>query len=274
MVSMDKHIFTVDVEEFYHAENILRSVPGNIIDGLPDRAGIGVYKILKILEDTGNKGTFFVLGCVAERNKELVREISDCGHEVASHGYDHIPLYKHNAASFERDLDRSIKILSDIIGSGIKGYRAASFSLSKDMPWFFDTLIKHGIMYDSSLAASLFRKYSYEGTDRILEFPVSFITLGPLRLPLGGGYFRALPYIMTLGGLRSNSPDRVIPPLFYIHPWELDPEQPRLKTPWMRSFRHYLNLAGTKERLERLLTDIKFTSIERYLKESKENKRS
>jgi polysaccharide deacetylase family protein (PEP-CTERM system associated) len=264
---MDKNIFTVDVEEFYHAENILRSVPRHIIDRLPGRVEIGVHKILKLLENSGNRGTFFVLGCVAEKNKKLIREISDCGHEVASHGYDHIPLYRHNAVSFEEDLDMSIKTLSDITGAGIAGYRATSFSLSKEVPWFFDILIKHGIIYDSSLAASLFRAYSYDNTGEILEFPVSFVTLGPIRLPLGGGYFRACPYFITLKGLRSNRPGRVVPPLFYIHPWELDPEQPRLKVSWMKAFRHYLNLAGTEDKLKRLLADIKFMSVKRYLKE-------
>lgn len=275
---MDEHIFTVDVEEYYHAENICDHVSKEIIAGLPGRVEVGTRKILDLLEAGGHKATFFVLGRVAEKNERLVREISRLGHEIASHGYEHISPSRLTLEEFERDLAQSISILSGITGKKIRGYRAASFSFPKQMERFFGVLVKHGITYDSSISYSLFRgdyrsfmrKMIFcEAQRDIREFPPSFISMGPLRLPLGGGYFRAYPYKLTYNGLISTYKERVVPPLFYIHPWELDPEQPRFKLPPVKSFRHYLNLAGTKEKLKRLLTDIKFTSIERYLEQDR-----
>lgn len=262
---MNKNIFTVDVEEYYQAENLTTSLPAEVISGLPDRVGIGTHKILKLLEATGNKGTFFVLGSVAGKNAKLIREIHDNGHEVASHGYEHTPLYKHNADSFEEDIDRSVKTLSDIVGAKIEGYRATGFSLLGDMPWFFEILTKHGIIYDSSLSVSLFRRYFYGDVKQISEFPVSSMVLGPVRLPLGGGYFRAYPYWLTRYGLRRAGERENMPTVFYMHPWELDPGQPRLKIPPMKSFRHYFNLTTTEAKLKRLLNDFRFTSAKNYL---------
>ena len=192
------NILTIDVEEYYHAENILRSVPEDKIRSLPDRVGVGVNKILDLLEKTGNKATFFVLGCVAQKNRDLIKKIAAGGHEIASHGYFHIPLTMHTPESFDEDLGRSVKILSDITGQKILGYRATSFSLRENMAWFFDVLRKHGITYDSSIAKSLFRTTCnlqegkcdighFEISKGITEFPVSHIKVGPISLPMGGG---------------------------------------------------------------------------------------
>lgn len=272
---MDRYIFTVDVEEYYHAENICGHVPSGIIAGLPSRVEVGTRKILDLLEAGRHKATFFVLGCVAERNARLIREISALGHEISCHGYSHISPSKMDIDKFEEDIAKSTRIISDITGKAVSGYRAPSFSFPKQMERFFGVLVKYGIRYDSSISYSLFRgtyrsfmkKMVYcEAQNDIREFPPSFISMGLFRLPLGGGYFRAYPYIMTRKGLMSTHPDRVVPPLFYIHPWELDPEQPRLKVPVMNSFRHYLNLAGTRDKLRMLLADIKFTSIDEYLR--------
>jgi len=271
---MDEHIFTVDVEEYYHAENVCENVSKEIIAGLPGRVEVGTRKILDMLAAGGHKATFFVLGRVAEKNERLVREISRLGHEIASHGYEHISPSKLTFEEFENDLVKSISILSGITGKKVRGYRAPSFSFPDQIERFFGILAKHNIVYDSSISYSLFRggyrlfmrKMIFcEAQRDIQEFAPSFISMGPFRLPLGGGYFRAYPYKMTYKGLMSTYSKRVVPPLFYIHPWELDPEQPRLQMPWMKSFRHYLNLDGTNEKLKRLLSDIKFTSIERYL---------
>lgn len=274
-------IFTVDVEEYYHAENILYSLPQNKIKSLPDRLNIGLPKIIDLLDKNNSKATFFILGCVAEKNTDLIRKIISSGHEVASHGYRHIPLSEHTPATFEEDLDKSLKILSDITSQKIIGYRATSFSLSDRMPWFFDILRKYGIVYDSSVAFSLFRATSckipqnsgyFEISKGLLEFPVSFFNIGPLKIPLGGGYFRAYPYWLTRWGLSQASRKDKSVSLFYLHPWELDPDQPKFRLSPMKSLRHYLNLHTTADKLRKLLTDMKFTSIKNFLKTISEQK--
>lgn len=268
------NIFTVDVEEYYHAENILNSVPKERLAALESRVEIGTRKLLDLLARYDSKATFFVLGCVAEKNKSLIRDIASAGHEIASHGYEHIPLNKHTPATFDADLGRSVAILSDITGQKIIGYRATSFSLAPDMDWFFDILKKHGMLYDSSLSVSLFRKNygklwkdtgDLQKNKGILEFPPSYISLGFVRLPIGGGYFRAYPYWLTKYGLSQSITQRRTPPLFYIHPWELDPEQPRINIQPIKYARHYFDLAGTGAKLEKLFEDFSFISIQRSL---------
>jgi len=267
---MNNCIFTVDVEEYYHAENIQNSLSKEEISKLPSRIEIGTRKLLDLLSRYNSKATFFVLGRVAEKNRNLIKEIADQGHEIASHGYYHEPLYKHTPGSFEKDLSDSINILSDITSQKIIGYRATSFSFLPGVEWFFDILKKHEIIYDSSLCLSLFRHCHHKGlaksgfnekTKGILEFSPSFIRLGLIQLPLGGGYFRAYPYWLTKWGLDMASHHAKTPPLFYIHPWELDSEQPRLRLPPVKYIRHYLNLSKTKKTLKQLLSDMKFTPI-------------
>ena len=272
---MPNKVFTVDLEEYYHAENILYSIPESTISALPGRLEIGARKILDALERTGNKATFFVLGCLARENKDLLREIVGLGHEIASHGYQHIRLSRHTPMTFETDLSDSINALSDITGRKIIGHRATSFSFSENAPWFFDTLKKFGIAYDSSMAYSLFRKCIHRIEERaklceaesgILEFPVSFIKIWPIKMPLGGGYFRACPYWLTRSRLRQERQRSGLPDVFYIHPWELDAGQPRFKIAASKYFRHYFNLGSTEEKLKRLLGDIKFVSFADFLK--------
>lgn len=269
-------IFTVDVEEYCHAENILNSLPAEKIRSLPSRVEIGTRKLLDLLAKYGSKATFFVLGCVAEKNRSLIKEISAAGHEVASHGYEHIPLNKHTPESFDSDLGKSVKLLSDITGQKVIGYRATSFSLAPGMEWFFDILKKHGMVYDSSLGLSLFRKnysklwkdiYDSQKNKGILEFPPSYISVGPLRLPVGGGYFRAYPYQLTKYGLSQSVAQRRTPALFYIHPWELDPAQPRFNLSPLKYLRHYLGLAGAEGKLTKLLERFDFKSIAHFMAE-------
>jgi len=267
-------IFTVDVEEYYHAENIFCSLPPGKIGSLESRMEIGTRKLLNLLKKDGNTATFFVLGCVAEHHPELIKEIGAAGHEIASHGYEHIPLHKHTRETFDADLGRSIKILSDITGRKIIGYRATSFSLAPGMQWFFEILRKHGIVYDSSLNLSLFRErhknlwadiHNSQVNLGIAEFPPSYVSISPFRLPIGGGYFRAYPYWLTKYGLNQSIRQRRTPPLFYIHPWELDPDQPRFRISPMKYFRHYLSLGHTEKKLRRLMADVRFISIRDFL---------
>jgi polysaccharide deacetylase family protein (PEP-CTERM system associated) len=263
-------IFTVDVEEYFDAENVLNSISSETLNRLPHRVAIAVHRLLDLLGHYKVRATFFILGWIAEKHPELVREIQKAGHEIASHGYRHIPLDKHTPASFEEDLGRSVKVLSDITGEPILGYRATSFSLQSGNAWFFDILRRVGITYDSSAAASFFRpslpeieNHSgyFEISEGILEFPVSYARVGPIRFPLGGGYFRAYPYWLSRWGLDHPAPQGNHFNVFYIHPWELDPEQPRLKLPLMKSFRHYVNLETAEKKLRRLLDEVEFDSL-------------
>lgn len=278
---MNSNIFTVDVEEYYQAENIALSLPAEKINILEDRIEIGVRKLLGLLESSKNKATFFVLACLAQKNKNLIREISMSGHEIASHGYEHTPLYKHTPETFENDLGKSLKILSDITGQKILGYRATSFSLCEDIPWFGNILKKHGLIYDSSSSYSLFRKHwvarplsqnYFELCEGLKEFSVSSFSLGPVKIPLGGGYFRALPYWLTSLELKQVHSDNAAPFIFYIHPWELDPGQARLKIPPISFIRHYLNLSITEKKLKKMLSDMKFNSIRDFLREEERNR--
>ncbi len=265
-------IFTVDVEEYFHAENILKSLTDQALCSMPSRIRVGVDKILKLLEKTGSQATFFVLGCVAEKNKGLIQRIHEAGHEIASHGYRHVPLHEHTPFSFAQDLSRSVKILSDITGEPVLGYRATSFSLTEKVGWFFDILRKHHMVYDSSVSTSFFRPSfhfdslkensdCFEISEGLWEFPIASMKIGPLRLPMGGGYFRAYPYEWTRWGLHHTGANGHGTTLFYVHPWELDPEQPKLRIPFVRFWRHYLNLHTTECKLDQLLKDIRFTSI-------------
>ncbi|MCM8760795.1 MAG: DUF3473 domain-containing protein [Candidatus Omnitrophica bacterium] len=267
-------IFTVDVEEYFQAENIQDSLSKQKIASLPSRVEIGTRKLLDLLAHHGGTATFFVLGCVAEKHPCLIKDIVQAGHEVASHGYEHIPLHKHTPTSFDADLSRSIKILGDITGQTIIGYRATSFSIAPNMEWFFSVLKKNGIVYDSSLSLSLFRKnyrslwsdiLSSQKNLGILEFPPSYINLGFIRLPIGGGYFRAYPYWLTKYGLSQSIAQRRTPPLFYIHPWELDPSQPRFSLSPFNLMRHYMGLSSTETKLKRLFSNIEFASIRKYI---------
>jgi len=273
---MPENIFTIDVEEYYHAENIADSLPQDKIASLPSRVGVGTHKLLSLLKKHNSRATFFILGCVAENNRDLIKEIADAGHEIASHGYNHKPLYQYTPKTFKEDLAKSVDILSSISGKKVIGFRAANFSFRDSTEWVFDILMECGIRYDSSLCLSLFRKNSGKIfqmgghgkiSKEILEFGASFIKIGPFAMPLGGGYFRAYPYWLTRWGFGHVNRHRRVPPIFYIHPWELDPEQPRFKLPLFKS-RHYVDLSNTESKLEKLLTDFNFISVKEFLKNS------
>jgi polysaccharide deacetylase family protein (PEP-CTERM system associated) len=268
-------IFTVDVEEYYHAENVWSSVSNEERENMPGRVEIGVRKILNLLEKYGSKATFFVLGCVAVKNKELIKEIVSAGHEIAAHGYWHRPLFRHTAETFNEDLKKVISVLEEITGKKIIGYRSPSFSLSEKEDWVFNILKSNGITYDSSSAFSVlrgsFRQHRqspgcFEISEGLLELAITSLKVGPIDIPMGGGYFRAFPYALTRSRLSQEAGKDKEPFVFYIHPWELDPEQPKVKMSAIKTFRHYINIDKTGDKLEKLLNDIKFTSIGNYLK--------
>jgi len=251
-------------------------------------------RILDMLDAGGVKATFFVLGWVAERAPELVKEIARRGHEVASHGYGHRRVSTQTRQEFRADIRRSKALIENLTGSPVHGYRAPSYSISRKVLWAFDELLDAGYCYDSSVfpvrhdlygipdwPSHPFRVVKGNGgwepsatapdsedgitgqMPSILEMPITTLTLGGRNIPIaGGGYFRFFPYAFTRWGLRRINRREKRSFIFYLHPWEMDPDQPRMAgAPAKSRFRHYLNLHQTEERFRRLLGEFRFTPV-------------
>lgn len=266
------HHFTVDVEESFHASALEPWVARGDWDRLESRVEHGTHLILDLMADAAATGTFFTLGWVAERHAGLVRRIVAEGHELASHGDDHRRVTELDEAGFRDSVRRSKAILEDVAGVRVEGYRAPSFSIVPGLEWALDVLVEEGYRYDSSLNPIPRRGAGYPGAPpdphwierpagRLLEVPVASLPFAGSRLPAGGGaWFRLLPYRLVQAGLRRCAA-RGEPGTFYIHPWEVDPDQPRLPIPWRTRIRHYGGLAGTVVKLRRLLSEFRFGPI-------------
>jgi polysaccharide deacetylase family protein (PEP-CTERM system associated) len=267
-----KHIFSVDLEEYFQVHAFDGIVARDEWDIIPSRVEAPTGRLLDLLERTGNQATFFTLGWVADRHPDLLRRISEAGHEVASHGYGHKRLTEMTPDEFRADLQRSRQSLESATGKPVFGYRAPTFSLVPGTEWAFDILIDEGFAYDSSLFPIRRAGYGFAGAKpevheiqraggRILEIPMTTTVVAGIRLPAaGGGWFRQLPYGLTRSGFRRC--ERMgNPGMFYIHPWELDPEQPRIPVPYLQRVRHYRGLRRIESRLERLMSDFSFTSV-------------
>ncbi len=224
------------------------------------------------------KGTFFVLGWVAERTPHLVRRIVAEGHEVACHGYSHQLIYKQTPEEFRDETARAKSLLEDQAGQAVIGYRAASFSITPRSRWALDTLIELGFQYDSSIFPVRHDRYGMPDAERapgfieaptrgrIAEFPMSTARMGGMSVPVsGGGYFRLLPYWFIRAGLRSINLDERLPFTFYLHPWEIDAEQPRVKVGFVSASGTTTNLSKCEARLRRLLGDFQFTTMREVL---------
>lgn len=271
--------FTVDVEDYYQVEAFAGVVDRASWDRYESRVERNTWQLLDLLDDSGGvKGTFFVLGCVADRHPQLVRAIAERGHEIASHGYSHRLVYRQSRKVFREETYRSKSLLEDLCQRPVLGYRAATYSITRQSLWALDTLCDLGFRYDSSIFPSWHDKYGIPDADpnpgvlrapsggTLVEFPISVVRFGRLRLPVaGGGYFRLLPYALTrLGLARINRGGQ--PFVFYLHPWEVDPDQPRIaRAPLLSRFRHYLNLRRCEPRLRRLLHDFPLTTMSRAL---------
>jgi polysaccharide deacetylase family protein (PEP-CTERM system associated) len=268
---------TVDVEDYFHVSVFDGVIPRHTWDRLDSRVCANTERLLRIFEATGVRATFFVLGWVAERFPSLVGEIAAAGHEIASHGYGHRLVYDLTPAAFRDDVRRSKDLLESAIGQPIYGYRAPSYSVTARSLWALDVLIDEGFRYDASIFPIHHDRYGIPTSPRhpyllqreysLLEAPGSTVQWGPFNLPVaGGGYFRILPYAWTRWGInRLNEVERA-PAIFYLHPWEIDPEQPRLPAPPLSRFRHYFNLSKTETRLRALLNDFKFSTMASVLR--------
>lgn len=273
--------FTVDVEDYFHVAALASAIPRTSWETREFRVSANTERLLALLGERGVTGTFFVLGWVAERVPQLVRRIAGEGHEVACHGYSHQLIYTQSEEAFRDETRHAKHVLEDLIGEPVRGYRAASFSITPKSRWALDTLIDLGFEYDSSIFPVRHDRYGMPGATRspgtvespsgrkIVEFPMSTALFGGMPVPVsGGGYFRLLPYSFVRAGLRRINERDGMPFTFYLHPWEIDAEQPRVKVGLLSRVRHYTNLHRCEERLRRLLGEFRFTSMRRVLQAS------
>lgn len=267
------HTFTVDVEDYFQVSAFENCISRDDWDRFPRRVVTNTERLLDILEQNKVKATFFVLGWVAERCPQLVRQISRAGHEIGSHGYWHRLVYSQTPAEFRADVHRSIEVLEDILGLAVTAYRAPSFSVTAESRWATEILVEEGILIDSSVMPVHHDLYGMPGArtglhrletaaGSLWEFPPSVDRLlGLVSLPVGGGgYFRLYPFWFTRWRLRRLEA-RGEPLMFYIHPWEIDPDQPRLRASLKSRFRHYQNLRSTARKLDRLLRTFRFGPV-------------
>jgi polysaccharide deacetylase family protein (PEP-CTERM system associated) len=237
--------------------------------GFEKRLGRGLEVVLDELARASARATFFVVGRCAEEHPQLIRRIAEAGHELGTHGYSHTKVYEMTPAAFEEDLARSIRAISDATGHSVRAFRAPYFSITAESRWALDLLARHGIAYDASIYPGPNYRYGIDGSPEqpylvgdppIPEFPTSLGRLGTIKFGLGGGYFRILPYAVTRHCIaRLNRAGR--PVMFYLHPWEFDPGQPRIRMPRRRAqLTHYFRLGVTRRRFARLLADFRFST--------------
>ena len=266
---------SVDVEEYFQVTALSERIGRGEWQDRPSRVQGSVETILEMFADNDAKATFFILGWIAERHPELVRRIAAGGHEIASHGLEHLRVHQQTPAQFRDDVAKTRKILEDISGTSVVGYRAASFSIAPEMTWAYEILGDTGHCYSSSIHPIRHDLYGARRASRIpfrpledaaiTELPISTVELAGRRLPCGGGgYFRLFPYAFSRWALkRVQARDRQAV-MFYFHPWEIDPDQPRISgLSAISGFRHYANLRGMAPKLRRLLRDFAWDRIDR-----------
>ena len=263
---------TVDVEDYFQVSAFAPYIRREDWDKLPCRVERNIDCILALLAGTGARATFFTLGWIAERYPGVVRSIAAAGHEVASHGYGHRRATEQTPEDFLADIRLAKAILEDVAGCAVSGYRAPSFSIGPGNAWAFDCIARAGYRYSSSVypirhdhyGAPDAPRFAHESVPGLLEIPVATVRMLRANWPAGGGgYFRLLPYAVSRWSLgRINAEQR--PAMFYLHPWELDPAQPRVSGPGVKTrFRHYVNLRRMERRLTRLLRDFRWDRADR-----------
>jgi polysaccharide deacetylase family protein (PEP-CTERM system associated) len=273
-----RNALTIDVEDYFQVSGFERDVPRNNWGSYPSRVVQNTGRILSLLDSCGIKATFFVLGWVAEHYPHLVREIDEAGHEVGSHSYWHRLVYSLSPTDFRDDLCRSRDLLQEIICKPVTSYRAPSFSITSKSLWALDILAEEGFKIDASVFPIRHHRYGipdapchpYDhetASGRLWEFPSSVHRIAKMNVPIsGGGYFRLLPYRLTAQMLRRVNHQCKQPFMFYIHPWELDPQQPRMRSGTRGArFCHYANLKTTEAKLNRLLSQFSFDRVDRVL---------
>jgi len=272
--------FSVDVEDWFQVSDFEAQVSFSDWDRYESRVERNTRRVLSLLAEFKVKATFFILTWNAERFPGLVEEIAADGHEVATHGYSHRLVYEQGKDLYRRDLEKSQEILRRILGHPVRGYRAPSFSVTAQSMWALDVMLETGIEYDSSIFPVRDLLYGMPGALRfpfvihsagsrkLVEFPMTTTRLANRNLPLGGGaYLRLLPYQYMRWGMRRVNREGEVA-VVYLHPWEIDPAQPRLKSRGKRGIStHYVNLGSMEGKLRRLLTDFRFAPVSQVLKD-------
>jgi polysaccharide deacetylase family protein (PEP-CTERM system associated) len=266
------NVMSVDVEDYYQVSAFEHLVSRDRWPEYESRVVSNTSRLLDLFAESKTEATFFVLGWVAERHKDLVARIARNGHHVASHSYWHRLVYDMTPAEFRDDLRRARDILESAAGAPVRGFRAPSYSITEKSLWALDVLIEEGYSYDASIFPIRHDRYGIPDAPRqphritgkagsILEVPSTAGRVGSLAVPIGGGFFRLFPYRVTRWAIEQmNAAGQ--PAIFYIHPWEIDPDQPRLEAALPTRLRHYNNLGQAEDRLRRLLRDFRFGSIE------------
>ncbi len=264
---------SVDVEDYFQVSAMAPYVARSDWDTIPCRVARNVDRLLALFEQHNAGATFFVLGWIAERYPEVVRRIVASGHELASHGYAHLRATDQTPEEFLADIVGAKKILEDIAGVAVRGYRAPSFSIGSTNPWAFDCILEAGYRYSSSVYPVKHDHYGipdaprfpYHARDGLVEVPITTARVLGRNLPAGGGgYFRLAPYALSHWAIRTINEREGRPAIFYLHPWEIDPEQPQIRGAGLKTrFRHYLNLERMESRLKRLTSDFRWDRIDR-----------
>jgi polysaccharide deacetylase family protein (PEP-CTERM system associated) len=265
---------TVDVEEYFHATEVQSMAREDQWDSFPSRIGDQVRKTLDIFQTRGIKGTFFILGWLAERCPDLIRKIAENGHEIGCHSYAHRLVYNLSPREFRTDTRRAVEAIRDACGVVPRIYRAPSYSITQNSLWALDVLAELGFTHDSSIFPITHDRYGIPGADRhahviqtasgpICEVPAATVELSAGQvLPIGGGgYLRLLPYRYTSAGIRRVNHGENKPVCIYFHPWELDPKLPRLRLSFISRLRTYSGLPGMQDKLERLTSEFSFSTI-------------
>ena len=264
---------TVDVEDYFQVSAFERHIAYSEWEGKELRVDRNVKRILDLFQRHDTKATFFVLGWIAKRLPGMVREIAAAGHEIASHGLNHTRVTQQERAAFREDVSTTKRLLEDVVGQEVIGYRAATYSITESNLWALDVLAETGHSYSSSIypikhdlygipAAPRFR---FEvGASKLTEIPITTVAMLGRNWPCGGGgYFRLFPYALSRWALRHVNDDEGQSAVFYFHPWEIDPEQPRVEgVGWKTRFRHYLNLDKLEGRVANLLRDFRWGRLD------------
>jgi polysaccharide deacetylase family protein (PEP-CTERM system associated) len=270
---------TFDVEEYFQVEAFSSVIRKEQWDAYPSRVADSTRRLLDLLARRAVRATFFVLGWVAARHIALVRDIGAAGHELACHGYAHRPIYTMTPDAFREDVRRGKRAVEDAAGTPVLGYRAPTFSVVKNCLWALEILAQEGFVYDSSIFPIIHDRYGIRDAHRfphqvslahgaLVEFPITTVQIAGHRLPLcGGGYFRLAPYRLVRAGLHRVNRHEGKPAIVYLHPWEMDPGQPRAPVGYLTRLRHSVNIHRTAAKLERLLADFPFAPVGEVLRE-------
>lgn len=272
---------TIDVEDYFHVTAFERHIKPDEWDSYPLRVEGNTLRILDMLDEFALRATFFVLGWVAERLPSLVKEIHRRGHEIACHGYAHQLVYRLSPEEFRKDVSRAKSILENLCGERVNGYRAPSYSIMTRSLWALDVLVEEGFSYDSSIFPISHDVYGIPGgkrfpheisthSGRIREFPISTYPLKiggwQAQVPIaGGGYLRLFPAQLVARAIKSINSKENQPVIIYFHPWEIDPEQPRIRAGFKSCFRHYLNIERMELKIRHLLNSFRFSSAQAVL---------